>query len=312
MLRRLCALILLSPALSGAQPLDASVQRSLAQPFLRIPFRTLLLPSNKEQWAFSWRNANEFRSTSALVEDIETNQLEATYRRSLGPRWEIEARATLRNRGGGFMDPLIETWHRWIGFAQPLREVLPQGRAILREPGRFQYGSATGWGDLPVLVRHDLGDGWSAAAGLELPLGNSGQAMGNGRVDIGASLAKVQAITETLRFHAMLGWTWQAGLGGLPGSNRWIRQLAYGLEWRASQSLSILVQSQGETAPYRSLDANANREHRTLSIGARIALPRGESLTLWFDEDRDFISTPVVAGKGPDFGFGVLWTWRPR
>jgi hypothetical protein len=41
-----------------------------------------------------------------------------------------------------------------------------------------------------------------------------------------------------------------------------------------------------------------------------MALREGESLTLWFDEDADFISAPWVSGKGPDFGFGMMLSRR--
>ena len=114
-----------------------------------------------------------------LLVDGESDTLNLTYENSFSSSWRYRLTLPIIHDSGGFLDPAINTWHRWFGFDSGARPFFPNNK--------INYSYA-GQGSLDVQhAQTNIGDlagevGWYAAddahrtvslwGGVEAPTGS--------------------------------------------------------------------------------------------------------------------------------------------
>jgi Protein of unknown function (DUF3187) len=140
-----------------------------------------------------------------LLVDGESDALNLTYENSISPSWRYRLTLPVIHDSGGFLDPVINSWHRWFGFNNGNRPFFPNNKLDYSYSGQGMidlHHAQTHIGDLAGEV------GWYAAddahrtislwGGLEAPTGSVAALTSDGAWD-GAFWA-----------HAAWRWThWQ-------------------------------------------------------------------------------------------------------
>jgi hypothetical protein len=114
-----------------------------------------------------------------LLVDGESDALNLTYENSLASSWRYRLTLPIIHDSGGFLDPAINAWHRWFGFATGFRQEFPNNKIDYSYAGQGLidlHQAQTHIGDLAGEV------GWYAAddahrtlslwGGLEAPTGS--------------------------------------------------------------------------------------------------------------------------------------------
>ena len=114
-----------------------------------------------------------------LLVDGESDTLDLTYENALSSSWRYRLTLPIIHDSGGFLDPVINTWHRWFGFNSGNRPFFPNNKLNYSYTGQsvidLQH-AGTHIGDLAGEV------GWFAAddahktlslwGGVEAPTGS--------------------------------------------------------------------------------------------------------------------------------------------
>ena len=111
--------------------------------------------------------------------DGESDTLNLTYENALASSWRYRFTLPIIHDSGGFLDPVINTWHRWFGFDSGFRPDFPNNKINYQYTGQSNidvHTSQTHLGDLAGEL------GWYAAddahrtisfwGGLEAPTGS--------------------------------------------------------------------------------------------------------------------------------------------
>jgi hypothetical protein len=120
---------------------------------------------------------NDPRET--LTVDGESDALNLSYENSFAPAWRYRFTLPVIHDSGGFLDPAINTWHRWFGFNSGNRPYYPNNRINYNYQGQGSvdvHEAQTHLGDLAGEV------GWYGAddehrtlslwGGIEAPTGS--------------------------------------------------------------------------------------------------------------------------------------------
>jgi hypothetical protein len=280
--------------------------------FLRMPLADRPLPRGRSALAVGLSQANDFRQEGLLDEDYEVTRLAITFRQGFGGS-EIWAEAAWLHRGPGFMDPIIDFWHRNV-FAGTgtARDGIPRFRSVLSEIGRYGAGSRGGLGDLAVGWRFLLPARLTGDVAIELPVGRRRDFLGNGSLDLGFSIQRRFDLGKGWGLHGLLGLAWQGGHPQLRKSRRWVAQQALSLQWVPNRrdAWSLLWTSEG--APSQTNVPTVDAPHRLLTLSYLRRLSARSSLELYFSEDGDLFKGgfPELASTGPDLTVGARLTFR--
>ena len=267
--------------------------------------------------SFAWTQdvPGETPDDRRFLIDGESRTLDFEVRYGLGADLDVGLRVPLRWRGGGDLDRVIDTWHRWLRLPSGNRADFRrdafrvEGLTTSGEPFTWNDASGTGLGNLEAEGRwrfHDGGrEGWSAAleARVALPTGTgpfAGDALG-----FGLQFVTVKRLAPSLDVFLGAGTTLQDG-----GPVRGVvyeplrGQLFAALEWRPARRLSLI----GETNVASRLVENVDRYaglHWMVNVGGRIDVSRSARLEVGFTENiADQLSTA-------DFGIHLGIVWRP-
>lgn len=224
----------------------------------------------------AWHIANnavaQQSGAESLLLDGETHTVTLRLQRRLNPRLSVGVEVPWISHSGGFLDPLIDDWHRAFGLSQGIRPYLPTGELqyVYARDGvdltRLD-GATSGIGDVRTSAALRLvgapGDTnrllLDVTADVEWPTGDAGRLTGSGGTDLAAGLRLAGPVSRPGEPGSRLGWSVSTGLvwpGNvdlpLPPPSGQILYYDASLAWAALQSLDLVLQAQGHTGDYQS------------------------------------------------------------
>lgn len=310
-------LLFVVPAVALGQtfgPIETRNQRALLLPFLRLEPRNTVLAEGERQWSFSYTLSNDFRRIPSsggvplLQEDQETSRILFDYRKGIRGGMEFGIQIPVLNRGGGILDPMIDWWHQNVlQWSDPGRNSTAFGGSVVRFPGGGVYGSATGLGDVSVMLSKRLDRRTIATAAAKLPTGDSGKLFGSGNVDGAFSLYYNGAVNGRWSYSLQGGFVAQGKARDFDGARGLVHQEAIALIYSPNNRDAWIGQWQGDSAAIQTGLAESDATQRIITFGYQRRLSASQRLDLFFSEDRDLFSGqwPEGANIGPDFTLGV-------
>ena len=212
--------------------------------------------------------------------DGEHRTFALTVRRGLPAGWAVGARIPLHWRGGGWLDTVIDPFHRRFGFPDSGRPRYPQRR--LRVEGRLREGepfewmgrAGTGLGSVELEVGKAIRTGATGGPAIAVVartlLPTSSGAFAEAGRGAGAQALLSQPLGRSFDLHAgggasVLGPATRDGLA-------YERNRGFGfvaLEWRPTASWSALVQWEASSRLVRSVDGYPGLQ-LSLRIGSKV------------------------------------------
>jgi hypothetical protein len=243
----------------------------------------------------------------------------------LGQRLEAAGFLSVIARDGGILDPIIEAYHRLVGFPNSTidtptgRADIPDGRSIvrlLRPDGTTEVttGEALGLGDVSGTLKYAILDGrWTSLAlrtGLKLPTGNAQELLGSGAVDAGVDLDAQAVLAPHVAAFVSAGYVWMGKDRDISTAATHDFQLSENLEYREN-ARDYWLQSQGGGVVVRTGNAHADGPQRIVSLVYRRLTGPHTVWTFAFTENGDIVNyhAPWLVGIGPDVAVtaGVAW-----
>lgn len=307
----LLSLAAISAAQSNADqgPLEIRNLRSLSVPFFRLDPRPDVLGKGERTLSVGFTAANDMRILPGMEEDYEIDRLLFRYRISVGKKMDLTFDLPLLSRGGGFMDPLVWDWHKYIlgGFRSD-RDGVPFGRSVVDVPGG-SYGSAVGIGDISASLSRQFTPRLLGTVGIKAPTGNAGQILGSGNIDGAVAVQYHAPLGPWFSTYLRAGVVAQGQSTELDSTRGLVDQEAVVFIWHPNSRDAWLAQWQGESSATVTGIAGSDAPHRQISFGYHRRLSENHGLELFFSEDKDFFNAPKgLTGTAPDFTAGVRLT----
>ncbi len=307
----LAACVLLPSLALGQGLIPTRNHRAVSLAFYRWTPRDVGAEAGESRWSLAWTEANDLRAAEGNLEDCETTRLLVEFHRGLADGLELGVEVPLLARHGGFLDGIIDWWHRNVlGWTDPLRDASPQGRAVVRGPALGDFGSASGLGDVAITIRKPFGK-WRAGAALKLPTGDAGSLLGSGSADLAVAVERGWALGPRWTLQAYGALVLQGRPTRLSGARDAAAQAGFGLVWAPNSRDQWIAQWQHEDSALRTGVAPLDAPHRLVTFGYRRLLRDG-LVEAFFTEDRDLFngSWPEGANTGPDFTIGLRYEAR--
>ncbi len=306
---------------AGAAPLRIANLSPFHIPY-RVPasFGACVLPPGASEVIAALDIASHMDAAASgserLSADGETWRPSLAVRRGLAEGWEywFELSAVSHNKGA--FDGFIETWHDIFGLPQGGRDTAPRDRLAIAYAkdgtARADIDRATASpGDVALgigqAVEFRWNDGLALRAAVTLPTGDEDALAGAG----GPSAAFWAETSGSLS--GPRAWLWGATLGGLattPPSGladgrRFVVFGRLGLTWRPSPALSLKVQADVHSPPWRSALAPLGRPAVMFGMGGTVKLGARTALEIAVVEDDG------IDRAAPDVGVRIALRWRP-
>lgn len=282
--------------------------------FLRMPLgRWPVGREAKGEWSVDLTIANDLRRIGVLDEDAEIDRLSLGRRWSLGVDREVWLEVPILSRGSGFLDEIIDWWHRNVlRWTDSARDFTPHRRSVIALDGEYSFGSASGLGDVTIGATQAFGPRLSASAALKIPSGDPSRLLGSGAFDVGFSVDYRAPIARRWSLHTQIGLVAQGTATRLPGTRGLVDQEAVAVIYAPNSRDTWIAQWQGERSPIVTGVPGADATHRLITFGYRRRLSAHETLELFFSEDRDLFNGafPEGANVGPDFTGGIRYRVR--
>ncbi|HRI43480.1 MAG TPA: DUF3187 family protein [Fimbriimonadaceae bacterium] len=295
-------------------PIQTRNHRAISLMFLRMPLGRLPDSTQaKGEWSIDLTIANDLRRIGFLDEDAELDRISIGRRWSLGADREVWLEVPILARGSGFLDELIDWWHRNVlRWTDPARDFTPPRRSTIALAGEYSFGSASGLGDVTIGATQAFGPRLSASAALKLPTGDPSRLLGSGSFDAGLSVDYRAPIVRRWSLHAQVGLVAQGAATRLPSTRGLVDQEALAVIYARNSRDTWIFQWQSERSPIVTGVSGADATHRLITIGYRRRLSDRETLELFFSEDRDLFNGafPEGANIGPDFTGGIRYRVR--
>lgn len=276
-----------------------------------MPLVGRICPSGSRSWSLAVIQSNDFRQDGSLDEDYEQTRLAVDHR--IGMKGgELWFSGSFVSRGSGFLDPIIDFWHRNV-FAgtDTSRDRADRHRSVIAQAGRYSVGSSSGFGDLAVGYRRAIGR-YVADMAIEVPLGNRDKLFGNGKLDIGLSLQRGWNLGRGWALYGLLGLVCQGEHPLLPRSGRCVSQQTVAVRFTPNSRDAWTLGWLSEDAPSETGTRYSDLPHRNLVLSYTRRLNDRSSLELFISEDGDLFrqKRPEVASRWPDFAPGLRLTFR--
>jgi hypothetical protein len=206
---------------------------------------------------------SENNSHEAVVLDGEFTRVTLEARYGLSGDWELQVEIPWVRQSGGYFDSVIDDFHKVLGLAGRGREDVPGNELRYYYTGPdidFELTEESdGMGDISIsfnrlLYQDDTGIA-SVGIGYKLATGDEASFLGSGSDDGYIALRYSGNIEAGFPFeiHSQIGFL-HAGdtdlFGAAQRSNLWFAALA--IDWRYSDTLSILTQFDTQSAPIES------------------------------------------------------------
>ncbi|MCX6368180.1 MAG: hypothetical protein NTX57_15970 [Armatimonadetes bacterium] len=248
--------------------------------------RVLLVGQREQRLRLDIGNNTIYHGTLSrfIYDDSEVQNLRLG--ESYGASWgDWGWQASLMQRSGGFLDPLIKFWHdNIVPFSDPLFSTLPGGQARLavKNPAPLleRNGSAAALSALTLTARRALRPGLAARAVVKLPVQGRAQFLDNGAVDLGLGLLGQTQLAPRWSLHGNLNWVRQGTtrVGELTGGSRWLTGSVFAAEFRTTNRTTLVAQLEDTAFPFlRDLRGGSGRRTQ-MSFGAWHEAAPG---TLW-------------------------------
>jgi len=310
-MRALVTMVLFGTSFHGAwaqEPISNRNHRSINLTFARMPFTTRVMPRGEREFSIRYSSANEMRQVGTLLEDAEVTIIVPRWRWG-GRDGEILLEVPLVSRGGGFLDSIISGWHKSVlQYHDPVREARPKGQSVIRDAGRYSFGSATGIGDVTLVASRAVAPSVTAKALIKLPTGNPNDLLGSGRFDSGLGMTYRNRLHRQWEFATSVAIILQGGSARLPNVERTVSQWGAYLAYVPNSRDVWSIQIEQESRPMRTGFKAVDGPQRQSTIGFRRRLNSQESLELFFAEDGDWSS--LLGDVAPDFSIGLRWISR--
>lgn len=243
----------------------------------------------------------ERRANQQLLVDGESDTLRLTYDNQLGAAWRYRLTLPVVHDSGGFLDPAIDSWHRWLGLDPGSRPYYPSGRIIYSYVGRntvLAQGTHTSVGDTSAEAgwyalddaRHTL----SIWGGLEAPTGSTRHLTGDGAWD-GALWAHAARRWPSWHVAAELGVVQPFGDAVFAGA---AHRTSVFLRTAATRDVgpiwSLRAQLDGQTARVSGTNLRFLGPSAQLTVGMTRQLPRHWRLQLGIAEDAAVNTAPDI------------------
>lgn len=271
--------------------------------------RQLVDPGHRA-WEIGWTVANEFRSEGLRYEDAETTRILVRYRQAIGKDGELWVDVPLIDRSGGFLDPIIDGWHKGVlGWSDPVRNSTPFGQCAITLGGAYHFAGATGIGDVSVGFAKALNPLTTVRAAIELPSGNASQLIGSGGLDFGVSVDHRFKLSRRWELQVQAAVVAQGKDPAVPHARSAALQGGLALIYRRNSRDSFILQWQHEDSP--TVDGASQAGHRLLTAGYRRKLSAKDAIELSIMEDRDLWRKRLeLANEGPDFTVSIRYLVR--
>ncbi|PLW84158.1 hypothetical protein CWI75_02075 [Kineobactrum sediminis] len=250
----------------------------------------------------------------ALNLDGETYRVAMDLRYGFSPGWELQLEVPWLGHSGGSLDSAIDNWHDLWRMPDGGRSRVPRDlldfsyRAV---GSRFALtDDASGVGDITLALNRTLFTGsslqLSAGLGYKFATGRERELLGSGAEDgfIALRAGWVPA-GSPFSAHAQAGYL-RAGhsrvLANPQERNLWFA--GAGLNWRALDALSLIVQLDSHSAPMESRLAALGDTALLLSVGGRWQMNPRWALDISVVED-------VAVATGPDIIFQASLRFTP-
>lgn len=293
-------------------PLDLRNHRPVALAFLRIPHLGQALANGQREMSISVIGANDIRKDALTLEDAEMWRINARLRKGTAAgEWFVELPIIVR--GGGWLDPIIDGWHKTVLRATyALRENTKMFGSRIYTAGSHDFGSAFGIGDLTLGGAKNLGPHWTLRAAIKLPTGNASKLLGSGAPDLGIAANYSATLGKKWSVYAQFGFVAQGRATKMKGTNSVVDQETLAIMYSPSSKNVWILQWDAERAPLSTSSSVVSGAHRTLSLGYRHKISANGTLDLFFSEDADIVDgrQPWIANIGPDFTAGLRYVWR--
>jgi hypothetical protein len=294
------------PSLARRGPLPGREEWLLAQPLLNLP---AVSPDPFDQgdtelrldldWGsdFSWESLPGGREKGLLfMIDGEHRSAALSLRHGLWRRLTVGVRIPLYWRGSGFLDDIIDPFHRIFGFPDAGRTLFPRGQ--LRVEARRASGGVvpvqlepgTGFGSVEAdvlvpIVRRRVEGGFALAVVARTLLPTGAGPFARDGVDLAGQLAVSQSLGSACDVYLGLGLT-RFGDGGRIAGFTHRAQRRHGFlafEFRPFRRWSLLAQ--GDLANRLITDVpKMPGAHGYLRLGLRVDIARDYTLDAGFTE----------------------------
>lgn len=298
----------LAGTLYADDPIPIRNARAISLPYLRLTPRTDPGALGRSIAFAGLTIANDFRRTDRSLEDVEVYLFEFGAR---GPfaGGDLEWAAAVQAFGGGFLDPIIDGWHAGVlRWSHPERDKAAFGRTRMEVDGRGQNLGA-GITDLKLQWNREW-VGRVLSLAVELPTGNARNLTGSGDVDAGIGLGFPLGQTGRWKTSLHLAAIWQGGTNALASVRKIVDQETVSAAYWVRDGETWHIQWQSEASALRTGIPESDAAHRIWGFGWRKRFASGQSLELFFTEDRDLFTGgfPALADVGPDFAIGFRWS----
>lgn len=271
-----------------------------------------LLERGQQQWQLAFSLANTFRipagESEAIYWDGETSTARLGWKLGVGKRFELGLELPVVHHGGGFMDSMIDNYHRAFGFDRSHRNEVPYDQLHYQanKDGQVEFRvaeSGTGLGDVQGKLGYQIlasEQRWLAARfTLKAPTGDAEQLYGSGGWDSSAALhwADQHALAAYNISYELSGGALYTSDGDVL-SDRRRNVVAFGsalLAWQVRPWVNLKLQLDGHTAFYYSEMRELNSSSVQLSLGGSFSLAQRWELDLAFTEDLVVDTAPDVS-----------------
>jgi len=212
---------------------------------------------------------------------------------------ELTLDTSLRSRGGGFADGLIESVHNLLDVDNASREFFPQNRfqVFMRFGDRqfFRDGAPANnvLGDTSIEIKlrsRGRWHGWMGAvsAGVKGPTGNVRNFGGSGEWDAQLTGYATRATGRASALHVNLAYTWLGGIDNLPGfdvDHIWTVMAAWET-WSPARRVNWVLQGSFTTSVFAGTTMSDLSDASWLLMGGlRIPVGRNDVFGLTFIEN---------------------------
>jgi hypothetical protein len=255
--RVVCCIMLIAPGIAAmaATPFPVADQNPLTRGFYHPLPTAGRLDSLDDGSQFLLTIANTTNMNRGhgerLLVDAESTEFRWLWSNNFDRDWRVRVSLPVVHYGGGFLDPVIDKFHKVFSLPQGSRPNRPDDAfAIEYSAGGHSIAvdsSYTGVGDLSVELGRNLLQqrtiAVSAWSGLELPTGHADRLTGDGAVDAAAWLSADWRPGRNWSVSGSTGMTWQ-GAGDLLAdrSARWVGFQNLTAHWNASDQLYLQAQ----------------------------------------------------------------------
>ncbi|HYM59907.1 MAG TPA: DUF3187 family protein [Thermoanaerobaculia bacterium] len=300
----------ISPAEALREPLPVRDQFLLGNGFLSLePTSARVLPDGAWLADIHFANANTFARSEFVSHDLanngggraginrllqggpnqpasiflvdgEVHRLTMSLRRGIGDRLEVGISIPITSNGGGWMDKLIEDFHKGFGLGNAERQFLPRNSEIVyvRTPKSTYLRQGTNGyelGDVALTAKYGLArfDARRLALAVEgvvtVPTGHASTLNGSGSVDAAINFIATKSFSRT-SIHESLGIIRLGADKPLGTSSETVLTDTLGVTQLVKRATSLALQITFSQTPFRQLGFPEWKRHSSmLSAGVQ-------------------------------------------